>query len=228
MKTKYGIAIVAMAVFCILAAPAFALDSPKGDGQAPGGNAPNAGHQPNVQAPNSQGPNGQGPNDQGPNGQGPDGKAPNAGSHEGGFGLGESDDWMLLVDDATKENFENMTLAQIEDLREQKTSELNNMTLAEIKELREQKATEAREKFENMTLGEIKEMRNETRLGGADVAGQRGNGAGKGAFGFDEMGQGGHAPNGLGGDAAGGQCQNQGAPVDNKQCNGPGNKAGGK
>jgi len=60
MKTKYGIAIVAMAVFCILAAPAFALDSPKGDGQAPGGNAPNAGHQPNVQAPNSQGPNGQG------------------------------------------------------------------------------------------------------------------------------------------------------------------------
>ncbi len=140
MKTRYTIALLAMAAACISLVPAMAAD-----------------------ATDSSKMNGQ---DHANFGQ------------KGGFGLGGSDDWMLLVDDATKENFENMTLAQIEDLREQKTSELNNMTLAEIKELREQKATEAREKFENMTLGEIKEMRNETRAMGADGMGQMG-GSGK-------------------------------------------------
>ena len=63
--------------------------------------------------------------------------------------------WMLLVDDATKENFDNMTLNQIKELREEKTAELNNMTLAQIDELRQKQM----DKLGNMTLAQIREMK---------------------------------------------------------------------
>ncbi len=53
-----------------------------------------------------------------------------------GFAGLHSGMWMLLVDDATKDNLQNMTLAQIDTLRQQKMQELENMTLAEIKEHR--------------------------------------------------------------------------------------------
>jgi hypothetical protein len=70
------------------------------------------------------------------------------------------DMWMLLVDDATKDNFQNMTLSEIEELREQKMQELRNMTLAEIDDLRELKMQE----FENMTLAQLNETRQD-RMG---------------------------------------------------------------
>jgi len=63
--------------------------------------------------------------------------------------------WMLLVDDATRENFDNMTLNQIKELREEKMSELNNMTLAQIDELQQKQM----DKLNNMTLAQIKEMK---------------------------------------------------------------------
>jgi len=55
------------------------------------------------------------------------------------FQRGGSDgphNWMLLVDDATRENFDNMTLNQIKELQEQKMAELNNMTLAQIRNMK--------------------------------------------------------------------------------------------
>lgn len=73
----------------------------------------------------------------------------------GGFAGLHGGMWMLLVDDATRDDLENMTLAQIDELRQQKMQELENMTLSEIRDLREQKIQE----FENMTLAEIKEQR---------------------------------------------------------------------
>ena len=57
----------------------------------------------------------------------------NNSSEVGGFA--GPHDWMLLVDDATKDNFDNMTLNEIRELRDEKINELNNMTLAEIKEM---------------------------------------------------------------------------------------------
>jgi hypothetical protein len=68
--------------------------------------------------------------------------------------------WMLLVDNATRNNFQNMTLAQIDTLRQQKKQELENMTLAEIRDLRVKKWQE----MQNTTLAEIKDQRK--RMGG--------------------------------------------------------------
>jgi len=70
------------------------------------------------------------------------------------------DMWMLLVDDATSDNFQNMTLFEIDELRGQKMQELRNMTLAEIDDLRELKEQE----FENMTLAQLNETRQD-RMG---------------------------------------------------------------
>lgn len=68
-------------------------------------------------------------------------------SHMGGFAEpGPHGDWMLLVDKDTTD-LNNMTLKEIDDLRQQKASELMNMTLAEIEDLKEQKMAE----FQNMT-----------------------------------------------------------------------------
>jgi len=58
----------------------------------------------------------------------------------------------LLMDDLTQEELDNMTLAEIRELREQKRAELENMTLAEIRELREKKIAE----MDNKTLSEIR------------------------------------------------------------------------
>lgn len=70
--------------------------------------------------------------------------------------------WMLLVDDDTRDNLQNMTLSEIDDLRQQKLEELEGMTLAEIRDLREQKVQE----LQNMTLSELKEQG--PRMGGRD------------------------------------------------------------
>lgn len=63
--------------------------------------------------------------------------------------------WMLLVDDATKDNFQNMTLAQIDSLKEEKMAELQNMTPAQIDAIREEKLNELR----NTTLSEFKDCK---------------------------------------------------------------------
>ena len=83
----------------------------------------------------------------------------NASLQRGGFDGPHN--WMLLVDDATRENFDNMTLNQIKELQEQKMAQLNNMTLAQIDELRQKQM----EKLGNMTLAQIKEMKKD-RMGG--------------------------------------------------------------
>jgi hypothetical protein len=70
-----------------------------------------------------------------------------------GDGLGGPLGWMLLVDDATRDNFQNMTIAEIEALKEQKSLELLNMTPAQIEEKRQQKMKER----ENMTRAELKD-----------------------------------------------------------------------
>lgn len=116
MKTKYGIAAVALATVCLLAASVLADPSQR-----------------------------YGLSDQ---------------CQRGGIDGLYGDMWMLLVDDATSDNFQNMTLSEIEELREQKMQELRNMTLAEIDDLRELKMQE----FENMTLAQLNETRQD-RMG---------------------------------------------------------------
>lgn len=76
----------------------------------------------------------------------------NGSSEVGGFA--GPHDWMLLVDDATKDNFDNMTVNEIRELRDEKISELDNMTTAQIEELHQTQM----DKLNNMTLAEIKEM----------------------------------------------------------------------
>jgi len=73
--------------------------------------------------------------------------------------------WMLLVDDATKENFQNMTIAEMAALKEQKIQELLNMTPAQIEEKWQQKMKER----DNMTIAELKaasEAQSRERFGG--------------------------------------------------------------
>ncbi|NPV63808.1 MAG: hypothetical protein HPY61_14490 [Methanotrichaceae archaeon] len=65
---------------------------------------------------------------------------------------GQCGGWMLLIDDAALEDFQNMTPAEIDTLRQEKQQELDNMTLSEIDALKQQKMQER----ENMTLAELK------------------------------------------------------------------------
>jgi Spy/CpxP family protein refolding chaperone len=83
-----------------------------------------------------------------------------AGIHHGG--------WLLLADDVAKEDLNNMTLAEIKDLKQQKMQELRNMTPAEIQDLREQK----RQELENMTLSEIRDVRQNRAQRGQSVVGR--------------------------------------------------------
>jgi hypothetical protein len=82
------------------------------------------------------------------------------GIHHGG--------WLLLADDITEEDINNMTLAEIKDLKQQKIQELRNMTPAQIQDLREQK----RQELENMTLSEIREVRQNRAQRGQDMVGR--------------------------------------------------------
>lgn len=83
----------------------------------------------------------------------------NASLEKGGFG--GQNDWMLLVDDDTRANFDNMTLNQFKELRDKKIAELDNMTVAQIDELHKKQM----EKLGNMTLAQIREMKMD-RMGG--------------------------------------------------------------
>ena len=105
-------------------------------------------------------------------------------------GLDGPHNWMLLVDDATRENFDNMTINQIKTLQEQKNAQLNNMTLAQIDTLRQKQM----EKLGNMTLAQIRNMKMD-RMGGMGF-GMMGEGMmdrgmmGQGMNGQGQMGQG--------------------------------------
>jgi uncharacterized protein YdeI (BOF family) len=94
----------------------------------------------------------------------------NASMQRGGFG--GPHDWMLLVDDATRDNFDNMTLNQFKELRDEKIAELENMTVAQIDELHQKQM----EKLGNMTLARIRDMKMD-RMGGMGP-GMMGNGNG--------------------------------------------------
>jgi uncharacterized protein YqfB (UPF0267 family) len=61
----------------------------------------------------------------------------------------------LLMDDLTEEEMQSMTLAELNELRQQKMDEFRNMTAEEIEALREEKRAE----MENMTLAELKEQK---------------------------------------------------------------------
>jgi len=92
-----------------------------------------------------------------------------SGCQRGGFAGHQAGMWMLLVDEATRENLQNMTLDEIEELKQQKMAELEDMTLAEIKELRAQKIQE----LESMTLAELKEQRSQMGRWGGPFTGPR-------------------------------------------------------
>lgn len=66
---------------------------------------------------------------------------------------------VLLMDDVTAEKLNNMTLAQIKDLRQKKLQELDNMTLGQVKELAQKKAQERN----NTTLAELKKQNKNLR-----------------------------------------------------------------
>jgi len=125
----------------------------------------------------------------------------NASLQRGGFDGPHN--WMLLVDDATRENFDNMTLNQIKELQEQKMAELNNMTLAQIDELRQKQM----EKLGNMTLAQIREMKKDRM--GENGPGMMGDGMmGNGMMGMNDqgpMGQGENCPGMDGGQAGNGR-----------------------
>ncbi len=81
-----------------------------------------------------------------------------ADSCHGGF-AGHHGMWTLLVDETTRNNFQNMTLSEIEELRQQKMAELQNMTLGEIQSLQKQEI----EKQDNITLTDLREVRQQER-----------------------------------------------------------------
>ncbi len=115
----------------------------------------------------------------------------NASMQRGGFDGPHN--WMLLVDDVTRENFDNMTLNQIKELQEEKTAQLNNMTLAQIDELRQKQM----EKLGNMTLAQIREMKKD-HMGGMGP-GMMGNGMmGDGMMDHKMMGMNDQGPMGQG------------------------------
>ncbi len=61
----------------------------------------------------------------------------------------------LLLDDLTEEEMEEMTIAELKELREEKRAEMANMTAEEIEALREERRAE----MENMTIAELRDLR---------------------------------------------------------------------
>jgi hypothetical protein len=98
--------------------------------------------------------------------------APGENDHNGPMAKGSL--ILLLMDDLTLEEINNMTPNQITELKQQKSEELNNMTLNQIKELKEKKTQEQN----NMTLGEFREKNQEMHKISAIL------GMGQGKFGF--------------------------------------------
>jgi len=68
-------------------------------------------------------------------------------------GMAKASPILLLVDDLTVEDLDNMTVNQIKDLSQKKMQELDNMTLTEVKQLQDKKVQERN----NLTLNQLKE-----------------------------------------------------------------------
>ena len=78
----------------------------------------------------------------------------NLASLKGKGAIAEEPLLVLVMDDVTREKLNNMTLTQINDLKQKKIQELDNMTLGQIKQLAQKKAQERN----NMTLAELKKQ----------------------------------------------------------------------
>jgi len=81
-----------------------------------------------------------------------DGGQMNQGPMSGPMGRGYGDAY-LLMDYLTEEEIQSMTLAEFNELKQQKMDELRNMTAEEVEALREEKRAE----MDNMTIAELKE-----------------------------------------------------------------------
>jgi len=79
---------------------------------------------------------------------------------------------MFLLSDLTEEELNNMTLAEIRELQQQKLAEIDNMTLAELKANRDTIRQERVDDRENMTLAEIKEQWKEAPYGRGTAEGK--------------------------------------------------------
>jgi len=161
---KHMKSLIALAAVCLLVAPAFSMPCPDGRGNKDGYGDPWADltdeemesmtladlremrEDQKDQRPMNDGQMNKRPMNKGPmdNGQ--------MGEHSGGM-------CGLFLMDLSAEDLEDMTLAEIKELREEKIAELESMTLAEIEVLREERREEKKAEMENMTLAEIKEMR---------------------------------------------------------------------
>ncbi len=85
-----------------------------------------------------------------------DGGQMNQGPMSGPMGRGYGDAY-LLMDYLTEEEIQSMTLAEFNELKQQKMDELRNMTAEEVEALREEKRAE----MDNMTIAELRELRQE-------------------------------------------------------------------
>jgi hypothetical protein len=73
-------------------------------------------------------------------------------SDKASMGMRGASPIMLLVDDLTVDDLDNMTINQIKALSEKKMAELENMTLNEVKQLQDKKSAER----DNMTLNQLR------------------------------------------------------------------------
>ena len=64
-------------------------------------------------------------------------------------------DPFMMMDDLSQEELNNLTMAEIRDLKQKKMQEMENMTLGQIKELQQKKMQERMDMFNNTTLGDL-------------------------------------------------------------------------
>jgi hypothetical protein len=175
MKSK--IVLIALAVVCILVAPALSMPQDKGMAKQGGCrlaannlteaqmNNMTLGELEKLRQPECANPGMNGSSEFGSN-QSRNGPRDHAEMHQGddaamGFGgqrSGESP-LFLLMDDVTADQLGNMTLNEIKALKQKKMTELDNMTIGQIKALEQKKLQE----LNNMTVGEFSRMENEQR-----------------------------------------------------------------
>ncbi|VVB70132.1 Uncharacterised protein [uncultured archaeon] len=185
---KFKVALISLAVVCLLMAPALSMPSGKGDnggyrGCADGKN-PLLGNltreqldnmtlkqfkdlQSNASCNRTGCPLEMAGSSQ-PNGQLGANPGPNGGHGMNGFGMdrryGPADgasgsDMLLLMGDLKADKLRNMTINQILELKKTKMQQMDNMTPDQINELRHKKLDEVN----NMTLSQINAARNESR-----------------------------------------------------------------
>ena len=82
-------------------------------------------------------------------------------------------DTFMMMDNLSQEELNNMTIAEIRDLKQKKMQEMENMTLGQIKELQQKKMQERMDKLNNTTLGDLmKQGKGFFAMQGNDMAGR--------------------------------------------------------